>query len=438
MGYFRPAGCQNNEVFVAFLVSLGDQTPADRFFESILAAHRKMNEGTVIATQEVSGDGARITARYELAYRQPSALRITVTSSGEGLGKRTMWANQTGITLYDIATKRYASLPWKKTQSLAENVRNAGAGIDGMIVSFADFQAFEETIGAIRQATWQFKSGTSGVVGFGKGANGNLTVTRMPKGWLSGIEIQSGSSIVKWRFTYGGPPGDLKTNLPKGAQRASEAAVAENGPPKYADQAARQLTEKAIHAYDLINQIGYSVTDSEGVTRIWYDNDYVRQTGPSLDIAYQPGKFAVLDRENQRFYSGDVRFAKAQIALDEARIRWDPMLRDLLLERNPVRTMLSPKLKGRSAGTLSIGGKTCGLVKYEGPRIRITILIRKSDGLVMRTTSESLDGARSVINVADRTYSYMSYRKPIAKSTFQLNPPSGYAKLPLSQLRAGR
>lgn len=436
MGYFSHWCCHNNWVFVALLVSLGDQA-ADRFFESILVAHRKMNEGTVLATQEVSGDGARITARYDLAYRRPSALRITVTSSGEGLGKRSMWANQAGITLYDIATKRYASLPWKKTQSLADNVRNAGAGIDGMIVSFADIRAFEETITAIRQATWQFKSGTSGVVAFGKGANGNLTVTRMPNGRLSGLEIQSGSSLVKWRFTYGGPPGDLKTNLPKGAQRASQ-AVAENGPPKYADQAARQLTEKAIHAYDLINQIGYSVTDSEGVTRVWYDNDYVRQAGPSLDIAYQPGKFAVLDREAQRVYSGDVRFAKAQVALDEARIRWDPMLRDLLLERNPVRTMLSPKLKARSAGTLSIGGKACGLVKYEGPRIRLTILIRKSDGLIMRTTSESLDGAGSVINAADRTYNYMSYRKPIAKSTFQLNPPSGFARLPLSQLSADR
>ncbi|MBX7131153.1 MAG: hypothetical protein K1X67_00595 [Fimbriimonadaceae bacterium] len=426
-------------MFVAFLVSLVDQTAADRYFESILAAHRKMPEGTIFATQDVVGDGARVHASYELAYRRPSALKVTMRSTGDGLVNRTMWANPSGITLYDADSKRYASTPWRKTLSLVDNVRNAGSGVDGMLVSFAEVGALKDTLDSIRQAnSWQFKSGTVGLVGIGKGANGELTVTRMPNGRLSALEIRSGSNTITWKFTYGGPPGDLKTNLPKGAQRAVAAAVAENGPPTYVDSDARNLTEKALRAYDLVNQISYAVTDLEGVTRVWFDGDYVRQTDPNFDIVYRPGKFTLIDKATRQAFWGDVRFAKAQAALDAARIRWDPMLRDMLLERNPIRAMLSPKFKAKGVGTLSIGGKSCGLVKYEGPRIRLTLLIRKSDGLVMRTTSESLDQNGNVVNVADRTYSYLSYRKPIARTTFQVTAPIGFAKLGLDRLRASR
>jgi hypothetical protein len=110
------------------------------------------------------------------------------------------------------------------------------------------------------------------------------------------------------------------------------------------------------------------------------------------------------------------------------------MLRELMADRNPVRAMLNDRMEVSLAGSITLSGQPCAILRATGPRIRLSLMVRRSDGLLVGTTSESLDQSGTVISSSERRIEYLSVKERLPATAFVVSTP-GYRKASLAAIR---
>lgn len=394
-----------------------------------------MATATVTATQITSPPTARAT--YEIAYRRPNGLRVTVSSQAMK-GKRTVWANPQGVTLFDHASLLYTRSKWEAERSLGDNVLAANAMLDSMVLGLADPAYLKETLEGIRRAaSWKRSSSGGKTTLTGTGPNGRAQVTFLePDGRLGSLVVGSNDKQrLEWSFTYGPPPtGKLDPVLPKDARFVAKEGLTVKLPPKYADSTARTTLERTFDVYDRLRDVAYKVSSEDESWTVWLGEGAARQKGSRFDFSYRQGVFTLLDHRTRHFYTGKAKLSEIDRWLTRLGARWDPTARELMHDGNPIRILFSPEMTVRSAGSLTVDGANCRLLQGTAPKLRLSVLIRQSDGLVLRMSSQVLDERGSVLSATDRRFQYTSVRKRLPTSSFTIAMPAGFQSLPLATL----
>ncbi len=218
-----------------------------------------------------------------------------------------------------------------------------------------------------------------------------------------------------------GPPPEVArpTNLPM---------------PRFADDRAKRLVERSVEAYARLRATRYV---SEGRERVEVLQEGVRfryRTGQRT-VGFDGSTLWVREGQGPVFRaSADTR--TAAIWLDRLGIQLEPVLRELVRGRNPMRLVLPPEGVAAWSGSEGRGDRSVQLVECLAPGLRLVFGVRP-DGLLDSIVVANVDAAGKVLNRSQRVYRY-SVAKP---SPQDFRPPEGAAERPLSELlprRAGR
>lgn len=411
-------------------------TVSDRLFGRCVAAHRAATSATVRAEQIVGQPPSTSRTVFRVSYRRPDRLAITVSPSS-GQGSRALWASRSGITVLDRDSSIYTTFPFDKKLSLSANVLSTNTGLDSVLLALVDPALMAETLSVLRKGSWR-ESRVGGVTTlFGTGANGKLELGFSDKdGRLRSLAVTStDGQRMRWSFEYSSlSPGLLEVALPKDARRVSKSTIAAKPGPKVENKEAAALLGRLFDRYDRLREVAYRVDSEDGRQQVWLGERGVRQKGSRWEWAYRNGLLTLADHQTKRVFEGKCRPSEVARHLGRAGLTWEPMLRELMADRNPVRAMMNDRMEVSLAGSITLAGQPCSILRATGPRIRLSLMVRRSDGLLVGTTSESLDPSGAVVSSSERRIEYVSVKDRLPATAFVVSTP-GYRKASLAAIR---
>lgn len=197
--------------------------------------------------------------------------------------------------------------------------------------------------------------------------------------------------------------------------------------PRFADEKAKSLVERAVEAYARLRASRYV---SEGRDRVEVIQEGVkfRYRSGARTVGFDGSTLWVRDGNGPAFAAtADPR--TAAIWLDRLGIQLEPVLRELVRGRNPMRLVLPPEGVAVWAGTEGQAPKAVQLIECATPGMRLVFGVRP-DGLLDSIAVANMDAAGKVLNRSQRVYRYSA----AAPSPQDFQPPAGAARRPLSEL----
>ena len=201
--------------------------------------------------------------------------------------------------------------------------------------------------------------------------------------------------------------------------------------PRFADEKAKSVVERAVGSYARLRATRYV---SEGRDRVEVIQDGVRfrYRSGARTVGFDGSTLWVRDGNGPAFAAAaDPR--TAAIWLDRLGIQLEPVLRELVRGRNPMRLVLPPEGLAVWAGTEGQGPKAVQLIECATPGMRLVFGVRP-DGLLDSIAVANVDAAGKVLNRSQRVYRYASG----APDPKDFQPPLGVARRPLSELLKAR
>lgn len=321
---------------------------------------------------------------------------------------------------------------------MSANVLSTNAGLDNLILALVDPALLQETLDMLRKGIGWRTSSLGGVtILSGTGASGKIEIGFLDTGGrLRSLAVTSSDGQrMRWVFDYGAlSPGLLNVALPKDARRVGKSTMDAKPEPKVADKGARALLDRTFDQYDRLREVAYRVDGEGGRQQIWFGELGVRQKGPRWEWAYRNGNLVIADHMTKRLFAGKCRPSEMSRILNALGLAWDPTVRELMADRNPVRAILSDRMTVRTAGSIALAGQRCAILQATAPKIRLTLLLRRADGLVAGTMSDSLDERGQVVSSSERRFEYTSVRTRLPASAFAVAA-TGYKRSALAAIR---
>lgn len=288
-------------------------------------------------------------------------------------------------------------------QTLAQRMQEVRSMFDLPVGLHTDPETAKLLFGRVRSA--QPKLVAPRTITAGGTGKGRILMKFDAEARLTTLALGEGATALNWTFRYS-PPRKIKFGVPKGYVLVDSFTEVRKAP-RFADATAKATLERCFRVYDRLASVKYQVTTDAGDRTVEMRPGLVRQTGPEGSWAWD-GKSATLRDRN-----GAVK-AKGKAKLEELAARIaakggvvDETLRQILTRQNPARKAFGPDLSVRSTGELVIASVPCVALEGNQRGVRVTALVRKSDGLLARLTLENLDGRGKVVSRSDRVFKYL-------------------------------
>ncbi|MCX7800062.1 MAG: hypothetical protein N2109_06920 [Fimbriimonadales bacterium] len=252
-----------------------------------------------------------------------------------------------------------------------------------------------------------------------------------PKGPLR-LELDAGGRLVRWSGLLGPGSGARYAYRPGSPASAlgppSQVARAANLPlPRFADERARAIVERAVQAYAKLPSTRY-VSQGRDRVEVLQEGVRFRYRSGRRTVGYDGTTLWVRDGNGPtHFATADPR--TAALWLDRVGVQLEPVLRELARGRNPMRLLLPPEGLARWAGTEGKGPSAVQLIEVVTPELRLVFGVRP-DGLLDSMGAANVDSAGRVLNRSQRTYRYGGARPTMR----DFQPPAGAPRRPLSEL----
>ncbi|MFN3683754.1 MAG: hypothetical protein ACK41F_07425 [Fimbriimonadaceae bacterium] len=203
--------------------------------------------------------------------------------------------------------------------------------------------------------------------------------------------------------------------------------------PRFADDRARKLVERAVAKYATLRASRY-VSEGRDRVEVIHEGVKFRYRSGARTVGFDGSALWV--RDGGPVYSAAADPRTAAIWLDRLGIQLEPVLREMVRGRNPMRLVLPPEGIAAWAGTEGQGPQAVQLIECAAPGMRLVFGVRP-DGLLDSIAVANVDAAGKVLNRSQRVYRYAAG----APSPRDFQPPAGVARKPLSELlraRSGR
>lgn len=419
------------QLLIVALLAGQPATPA-KALDLCVATHRAMTSASVVVETENRIAGmATNSARFELAYQQPSRLKMRVKQpklGGQPASDRTYTLTPGQFAGLDTINNEYVLRPMPKEGTLAELSGTVMGSLDDAVQTILEPKVLEAFVGRVSPLKgWTMKrSGDLLKLEQRTGPNAvqfdlDRSAFRMRR-----MRLETSQGHIEWRFAYGSRPATIAFKPPRGANEVVAFYV--GGSATYADAKAKTLAQSAIKAYEGYRTGAFDVEVGGARTRVQFDRRKARQKGQGADWAFD-GKVATLrDPATGRVYRGAATFSELLTALSASKQAVDPTLRLLMVGRNPVRELLGPGMKARRVGSIAQNGKMCEILELEGPGARISLWLDASTHLMVRIATENRDGKGNTVSESEKTFTYLAPSTVTAQS-FSLGAGEPLSKL---------
>ncbi len=418
-------------VLASILLAVAQGSPV-QVFDDCVAATRGATAASFTADVLTKAQGKEFHNVYTVKYRQPGTLFIRVHALKTGsqpASDRSYLINGTKLVAMDADSGEYLTRQFTGKKNLAERAVELLGALDDSVrfqlvpddlaKFFGDFKKLKD---------WVYSPYKNGpvlqrvVVG-----KSNVKFEFDKHTWLRTVRISAPSSLLSWSYKYNLAPKAISMAIPSSYKKV-DSFLAVNAPiARFKTAAASRLWDQAIRAYSHLTAASMIVSNLGQSTRVIFSGTRAMQKQDGLTWSFDGHALSLV--RNGHFMRGQVppSLIPAKVGSDI-----EPTLQAWALHKNPARALSSQQLTVRLAGIVKIGGVTCDLVEFSSLTTQVSVLVRRTDHLFARVTSESKDAKGRRLSGLDREITYTTINRPIPASAFVLKPATGQAveKLP--------
>jgi hypothetical protein len=402
-------------------------------------AHAALRRFHAIATVQGGGQGKSSLVNYDiLADGDDVRMRVVeLNPSKRGRSDKTFFFQKTKVTAYDAVANERLSRPVPSgTTRLGRTIFTLGP-VDDPVRFLLDGKQMAEFYGNFRTLkNWKVTTNAKGttlvrVIKMGAIGTNSTTLRFAPKtNLLTYLSIKDPKGFSKWTIRYT-TPSKPRLNIPRSAKTVDSFTVAPE-PPKFRTSAAQTLAERTLGAYRNLRRGVISVRDDGGLTTITIDGKRVREQNPAITYAYDGKTLTILDPRNRVIYRGIAAASRVPAYIAAIKGRVDPLSRQVLQDRVPMQELMVPDMVVATGGAVEMDGVMCDILKFDNPRTRVMLCVRRDIRLLDSATTNTIDRNGMPIVTTARRFRYQRLGKPQPANLFTIGNKPGYAvkKLP--------
>ncbi|MFZ4506189.1 MAG: hypothetical protein ACOYON_00650 [Fimbriimonas sp.] len=234
---------------------------------------------------------------------------------------------------------------------------------------------------------------------------------------LTSLRINSQGSIMQWEYRYGAAKPLAAARVPSGYRRV-DAFTAMPLPPRYANAGAEKVGSRILRTYGALKRGEIVVTEDGSRRTILVGSGKLAQIEPKQAFVFD-GK-SLSFRVARASRSGAAKRTQVLDRLAAAGFKIDPFARNYLTRTVPFQNILKPGTSVKIDGTVVVNGVPCDIVLATAPTFRVSMFVRRTDGLVQSLTSEAIDPRGRTASRSVYAYEYKSLGKTPPSSRFRL------------------
>lgn len=409
------------------ILILAATAPKDLFDRAIQLIQRA-DRGSFSVKFDSRQNEIRKSGSYEVSYVRPGALRIRSI-----IDRADRTFTLVGKDVFGVDAKAREYLVAKAgTKGSASDRMGLVVPVDEPIRILVDPGVGRNFLGAFKDMSgWRQVRPSPPLLEL-KEATGSFGIGFDGSGRLASVRVEGPAGVLAWSYRYGGAPSAIRFAKPSGFKKVAQFYdVPPERAPKYADAAARTAVEACLRAYSRLRDASIVVDDGAAITEIWLSGGRARQRTAVGEWAWDGKTLRLIQKADRMFRQGAAKLRAVDLAVGKCGMPMDPLLRKLVRKENPITGMLDGDLTGHTVGQIGSGSVRCDVVEFRSSGIRMTLTIRRDNGLLLASASENLDRRGKVVSRSERRFDYRSIGKPIPETTFTLATPSGYRTAPL-------
>jgi hypothetical protein len=233
---------------------------------------------------------------------------------------------------------------------------------------------------------WQY-SVKSGLITLSLKKNNTSSVVVLNQSTLRPVKLNFANpgSAILWNFSYA----PYKTIKPPSKERnaylvaqfdALLASASTNS------GAAKSGLEALYSCYDQPNSLGYTVTNDNETTKVFFSKAYVYQSDTLADWKFDGSTLTLYNKATNKLYQGKATQEEVIAAVASTGSRIETGLRSLIIGRNPYRLMLNSFSKVSSKGKTT-ASEPAEILFASSPFADMKITVAQKDGFVLKIES---------------------------------------------------
>lgn len=401
---------------------LAATAPKD-LFDRAIQLIRKADRGSFSVKFDSRQNEIRKSGSYEVSYVRPEALKVRSL-----IDRADRTFTLVGKDVYGVDAKAREYLVAKAgTKGSASDRMGVVVPVDEPIRILVDPGVGQNFLGTFKEMNGWRQLRTSPPLLELKEASGSFAIGFDGSGRLASVRVEGPAGVLAWSYRYGGAPRAIRFAKPSGFKKVAQFYdVPPERAPKYADAPARAAVEACLRAYSRLRDVSIVVDDGTAITEMWLSAGKARQRTAVGEWAWDGKTLRIIQKADRMFRQGAAKLRTVDLAVGKCGMAIDSLLRKLVRKENPITAMLDGDLTGRTVGQIGSGSVRCDIVEFRSPGFRMTLTIRRDNGLLLASASENLDRRGKVVSRSERRFDYRSIGKPIPASTFTLSAPSGF------------
>lgn len=406
-------------------------------------AHANLRRFHAVATVEITDIGKRSRVEYDLvADGETFRIRIREGAGhGRGRADRSFYFTKTQALGYDaVANERLSRRVPPEAKRLGRLIFTVGP-VDDLIRFLLDGSQMGDFYGNFRRLQgWKISSNANGTnlkrsVRIGSTGTNSTSLTFARKtNLLTFLDIRTPKTSTRWTVRYLSPttPG---LNIPRSAREVTSFTV-DPEPPKFTTTASKTLAERTLRAYRELRRGTISVRDESGRTTIWLDGDRLREENPAVSFAYDGKTLTIVNPRVKKIFRGPIERSKVPTLFASLRYQIDPFSRQILQDRVPLQELMVPDMAVSTGGSVEMNGAMCDILKFDNPRTRVMLCIRRDNHLLDSSTTNTVDRSGMPLVTTARRFAYQRLgQRPNVSFTIPNKPGYTIAKLPKIRTR---
>lgn len=402
-------------------------------------SHAALRRFHAIATVEANDKGKKSYVNYDI-LADGDNFRIRLQESavkGRGRSDKTFFFTKTRVTAYDaIANERLTRPVPTNAQRLGRLIFTVGP-VDDLVRFLLDGSQMGEFYQNFRTLkNWKVTTGAKGTtlartVQLGAGGTNASVLRFAPKtNLLTYFDLRTATTSARWTIRYA-TPGKPGISIPRSAKVVEAFTVAPE-PPHFRTSEAKALAERTLNAFRNLRRGIVTVRDDAGLTTITLDGNRVREQNPTITYTYDGKNLTILDRRIAVIYRGAADRTRIPAIIAKAKGRVDPLTRQILQNRVPLQELMVPDMVVSTGGSVEMDGIACDILKFDNPRTRVMLCVRRDNRLLDSATTNTVDRNGMPLVTTARRYRYQRLGQPQPARQFTIGNKPGFEvrKLP--------
>lgn len=393
-------------------------------FGRIEQAHSHLGAAAFVASSKVTGFAQDVSAKYEIAYRWPSEMRLRQFRPGTNTLIRERVIEPSRVIDYDPSLLQYTEADRAGNEPLGKTLADLDQDMDDLLLAYSHPAGFDVWLtDMVKLPAWKVtsRSGRFSLT-YSKSGQKIALEAGTDDGLLRRVDITTGPQRLVWTISYAGSVPQLGFRPPGDATRVP-VFDREMKPPNYADAKARAVAETMFRAYEGLSAIGFDVSRDTGTTKVQVRGKFVRQDDDAATWTYDGKTLTYHDKRTDTWSWGALGFSDVLDAVGSHGTRVDPTVRLLMMGFNPYRKRLGDGATVKVAGSMSLDGRSVTILESESENALVTLFVR-DDGLVVGSTARAKDLIGSGEETVDLRYRYFDVPNDLS-SRARLQIPSG-------------